>query len=225
MAGRCMPLNRCARTAAAQMWRAAGMLAWAHMTFGSRTLQHVELCKVRIEVPGTSFERSDQPHQLPAPPRTPPSCTPYVCIKLEADVALQNVRLCWHCERVAANMSACRACRNTYFCSAECQRAAWPEHKPYCKKMRQAASNSMDSMILLPLALQVCQPSMLMLLWQLTRLRTPDPSVALAIFDAAVAMLVWHAACALDCQTCVALTVRPSQHACCGVPIVMAPVP
>jgi hypothetical protein len=31
------------------------------------------------------------------------------------------------------NSKLCSRCKKTYFCSPECQKSAWPEHKKVCK--------------------------------------------------------------------------------------------
>lgn len=34
-------------------------------------------------------------------------------------------------------LKACSACRSVWYCSPECQRAAWPTHKAECQALRQ----------------------------------------------------------------------------------------
>jgi hypothetical protein len=43
---------------------------------------------------------------------------------------------CFHCGSGSAK--ACQGCRLAYFCSRECQRQAWPEHKLACQKASPA---------------------------------------------------------------------------------------
>ena len=42
--------------------------------------------------------------------------------------------MCEACFTVAARMSTCRGCRNAWYCSTACQRAAWASgHKQKCR--------------------------------------------------------------------------------------------
>jgi hypothetical protein len=45
---------------------------------------------------------------------------------------------CWHCDavRVEAELVRCLRCRHAWFCSAACQRAARPQHRPSCTVVR-----------------------------------------------------------------------------------------
>ena len=46
----------------------------------------------------------------------------------------RGVRVCDHCGDVAASRKNlwCARCKEVCYCGRECQRAAWPEHKPTC---------------------------------------------------------------------------------------------
>jgi radical SAM protein with 4Fe4S-binding SPASM domain len=39
-----------------------------------------------------------------------------------------------------SNMRRCSQCKFCHFCSAECQRKAWPDHRDECKAMARASS-------------------------------------------------------------------------------------
>ncbi|TFK54511.1 hypothetical protein OE88DRAFT_1655215 [Heliocybe sulcata] len=42
---------------------------------------------------------------------------------------------CWYCQKVAGrkNVKRCSNCLMVWYCSKECQKSAWPTHKPRCK--------------------------------------------------------------------------------------------
>jgi hypothetical protein len=46
---------------------------------------------------------------------------------------------------VAGAGSRCSRCRACYYCSRECQLAAWPLHKPVCKQLRAAEAAAVDT--------------------------------------------------------------------------------
>lgn len=56
----------------------------------------------------------------------------------------KSLRECGHCGaqvggsdregKLVAKLLACGRCRAAHYCSAECQRSAWPAHKKECKK-------------------------------------------------------------------------------------------
>jgi hypothetical protein len=48
-------------------------------------------------------------------------------------------------ELVAGAGSRCSRCRACFYCSRECQLAAWPLHKPVCKRLQQAAARAGSS--------------------------------------------------------------------------------
>jgi hypothetical protein len=48
---------------------------------------------------------------------------------------------CAHCGATAREARLCGACRQVYFCDAECQRAAWPTHKAACAIAARAVAS------------------------------------------------------------------------------------
>lgn len=58
---------------------------------------------------------------------------------------------CAHCQKTASevgNLKACAKCQTTRYCSRDCQKAHWKEHKKICSKnaaSRSAASNASAS--------------------------------------------------------------------------------
>lgn len=46
------------------------------------------------------------------------------------------MNICGWCGKAEGELMRCSKCRNTKFCSAECQKAAWPEHKEICSQLR-----------------------------------------------------------------------------------------
>ena len=50
--------------------------------------------------------------------------------------------MCEVCFKVAARMPSCRGCQHAWFCSAECQKAAWRDgHKAECRALSQLAAS------------------------------------------------------------------------------------
>lgn len=48
------------------------------------------------------------------------------------------------CEEAGAKLKTCGRCQAAYFCSRECQKRAWPEHKEECERLaaeRKQAAN------------------------------------------------------------------------------------
>ena len=52
---------------------------------------------------------------------------------------------CYFCDRTVESLKACSRCRCTFYCSAECQKSAWPEHKSKCKDAAASSSSSSSS--------------------------------------------------------------------------------
>ena len=61
-------------------------------------------------------------------------------VNLGDNMASQKSRTCDVCGQVwNRSMSKCAGCRNAEYCSAVCQRHAWPGHKAACKRARERA--------------------------------------------------------------------------------------
>jgi hypothetical protein len=56
----------------------------------------------------------------------------------EAGRPLPKRRSCWNCGKVAQNR--CTACRVANYCSAECQKKQWKEHKEECARLKKSNS-------------------------------------------------------------------------------------
>ncbi|XP_069036987.1 putative protein MSS51 homolog, mitochondrial [Lepisosteus oculatus] len=54
-------------------------------------------------------------------------------------------KFCAACRKLPAHLTAaqalrrCKRCQNVYYCSKECQRENWPEHKKFCQQLRLVA--------------------------------------------------------------------------------------
>jgi len=66
--------------------------------------------------------------------RTPCSCLDEMMSQVKGQV---KMGVCIHCdkERECRKMYLCGACRVHQYCSKECQKQAWAEHKPECKHL------------------------------------------------------------------------------------------
>lgn len=53
---------------------------------------------------------------------------------LNVDQKFSTLKRCKNCEHVSAHMYLCSKCKLEEYCSVECQKACWPEHKKECKK-------------------------------------------------------------------------------------------
>ncbi|GAB4816194.1 hypothetical protein N2152v2_003240 [Parachlorella kessleri] len=59
-----------------------------------------------------------------------------------ANEAMQ--RQCASCQQAASTVKLCSGCRAVRYCSVECQRAHWRQHKPACMVMRQGQAVPME---------------------------------------------------------------------------------
>ena len=57
---------------------------------------------------------------------------------------VQSMRMCEHCAKVRPRMSVCVRCCCATYCSAACQKQAWPAHKAFCKELRDFAAEFND---------------------------------------------------------------------------------
>ena len=48
--------------------------------------------------------------------------------------------VCSHCQAVKKKLWACAKCQHVQYCGAECQKAAWKDHKPLCKAIAMVGS-------------------------------------------------------------------------------------
>ena len=46
---------------------------------------------------------------------------------------VHKTRTCQKCYKQENKMTACGACKRIYYCSKECQKSAWKEHKSFCR--------------------------------------------------------------------------------------------
>eukprot|EP00741_Cyanophora_paradoxa_P015327 tig00000194_g14795.t1 len=66
----------------------------------------------------------------------------------QARAVAQSLRVCGNASRRRPGcvpheprpqaFSKCSGCKQVWYCSAECQKAAWKEHKPRCRELRRA---------------------------------------------------------------------------------------
>ena len=48
------------------------------------------------------------------------------------------VKFCSQCFNESPDLQQCSHCFNATYCSQECQKLAWPNHKPFCVKIKPA---------------------------------------------------------------------------------------
>ena len=87
----------------------------AHVRFGMRIFRPEDL-NLRVERPCT-FEE--------------------VC-RIAEDNADHNQRLCACCLQLFPNLEYCAGCKKVFYCSRDCQKKDWKQHKSYCKQVRKA---------------------------------------------------------------------------------------
>jgi len=51
---------------------------------------------------------------------------------------------CGYCGKVEGSLRRCSRCRNTRFCSTECQRLAWPAHKKVCEALKRVTEKNRE---------------------------------------------------------------------------------
>jgi ankyrin repeat protein len=63
-----------------------------------------------------------------------------------ASVVHRLAKSCYHCQRSeirsGTKIAACKGCRSVHYCSAACQKLAWPEHKAQCLRKKSAGRDS-----------------------------------------------------------------------------------
>ena len=61
-----------------------------------------------------------------------------------ATAAAEKERQCEQCRATAGRMLKCSVCRQTYYCSVDCQRTDWRTHKPLCDALAKVAKDRED---------------------------------------------------------------------------------
>ena len=66
-----------------------------------------------------------------------------------SDSCIQDSSHCNSCGKIASNLKKCGACGRSWYCSQECQRKDWKEHKKVCKTLKETipASPRVSSLI------------------------------------------------------------------------------
>ena len=105
--------------------------------------QHSQFCVDDVPVNRTVANLVDSHRKHVVAASTPYYQTPAACKAADNAVAVATASIsngtsvgsgeCGHCTKSDARLR-CSRCRSVYYCSAVCQRAAWPEHKSVCKK-------------------------------------------------------------------------------------------
>ena len=60
-------------------------------------------------------------------------CAPVPAGQRDGDLLFVNKLSCAHCQAKEKKLFMCTGCSRTYYCSRECQKAAWGKHKAQCK--------------------------------------------------------------------------------------------
>ena len=56
-----------------------------------------------------------------------------LAVKAELEERMRHWKVCASCQIALQKMKKCSVCKDAHYCSRECQRKAWPEHKQTCK--------------------------------------------------------------------------------------------
>lgn len=90
---------------------------------------------VAIVIDGDSDDDSNHQDKSFTPPSTPSN-------SFSSSVPVLSLPLhqCNRCLKFLPNMKACNSCKHAHYCSVECQKADWPDHKTKCKQIKEEYS-------------------------------------------------------------------------------------
>jgi hypothetical protein len=74
--------------------------------------------------------------------RTTTACCSLECFKKAKDEAFSIEKLkmkkkCCGCQEIKEDMLRCGGCHMKFYCSKECQKKDWVNHKPFCQSLKQ----------------------------------------------------------------------------------------
>eukprot|EP00033_Pygsuia_biforma_P004917 GCRY01005390.1.p1 GENE.GCRY01005390.1~~GCRY01005390.1.p1 ORF type:complete len:301 (-),score=50.24 GCRY01005390.1:382-1245(-) len=58
-------------------------------------------------------------------------------VKTQTEGVKSSAPSCHHCGKETAELLACGACKQVFYCQSSCQKADWKAHKPICKTLRK----------------------------------------------------------------------------------------